>query len=49
MALEKESSKIKMLESNLGKKEMVGENLTLAYDSVVIEKENNNEVLDTYE
>ena len=43
MALEKEISKIKMLESNRGEKEMVEENLNFAYDSVKIEE--NKEVL----
>jgi len=47
LSLKKESSKIKMLESNRGEKEMVEENLTLDYDSVIIKKENK-KVLDAY-
>jgi len=38
LASEKVSSKIKMLESNRGEKEMVEENLGFFYDSVIIER-----------
>jgi len=47
LALEKESSKIKMLESIKCEKEIMEENLNFTYDFVKTEKENK-EVLDAY-
>jgi len=49
LSLKKESSKIKMLESNRGKRKMIEKNLTFPYDSAIINKQNKDkEILDLY-